>query len=155
MPSLVLVPFDGGWVAQAALRGVCLEAAAHGDTMVAALYVALVPRQVPLRADLPWLAREVTRIQLLAEPIVAETGANAWAEWVCARELAPAVAGVAAELQASRIVVGMAPARRRPAWLRRWSWQERLRRLAPCPVAVRVVEPAGVTARRAASGALS
>jgi nucleotide-binding universal stress UspA family protein len=155
MPSLVLVPFDGGPVAQAAFRGVCLEAGAHGDTMVAALYVALIPRQVPLRADLPWLAREVTRVQLLAEPIVAETGANAWAEWVCARELAPAVAGVAAELQASRIVVGMAPTRRRPAWLRRWSWPERLRRLAPCPVAVRVVEPTGVTAARVSSGALS
>lgn len=157
MTSLVLVPFDGGPVAQAAFRAVCVEAGSQRDsgTMVAALYVALVPRQVPLRADLPWLAREVTRVQLLAEPIVAETGANAWAEWVCARELAPAIASVAAELAADRIVVGRARTRRRPAWLGRWSWPERLRRLAPCPVTVREVAPAERPTVRVSSEALS
>jgi nucleotide-binding universal stress UspA family protein len=102
--------------------------------MVVALYVVLVPRQLPLTPELPWLAREVTRVRLLAEPILREVGANAWDEWVCARELAPAIADVAAELRARHVLLGVRGPSRRPAWLRRWSMPERLRRLAPCPV---------------------
>ena len=154
MTALVLVPFDGGPVAQAALRTACLAARRDG-TMVAALYVALVPRQLPLSADLPWLARETTRIQLLAEPIFRETGANAWAEWVCARELASAIAGVAEELEASGILLGVRRASRSPAWLRHWSVAESLRRLAPCPVDVSVFPLAEAVGARVSSQALS
>jgi|GEM_PF-3175828 nucleotide-binding universal stress UspA family protein len=154
MTTLVLVPFDGGPVAQAALRAACLGARRDG-TLVAALYVALIPRQLPLRADLPWLARETTRIQLLAEPIFQETGANAWAEWVCARELAPAIAGVARELEASRILLGIRRASRHPAWLRYWSVSESLRRLAPCPVDARVFPLSEAVGARMSTEALS
>ena len=154
MTALVLVPFDGGPVAQAALRTACLAARRDG-TMVAALYVALVPRQLPLSADLPWLTRKTTQVQLLAEPIFRETGANAWAEWVCARELAPAIAGVAGELEASSILLGVRHVSRAPAWLRHWSLVESLRRLAPCPVDVSAFPQSEAVRARVSSQALS
>ena len=154
MASLILVPFNGGLPAQAALRAACSHAR-RDDAFVAAVYVALIPRQVPLSANLPWLTREVTRVQLLAEPIVQEAGANAWVEWVCARELAPALAGVAAELEASQILFGVRRAPRRSAWLRYWSLPERLRRLTSCPVTVHVFPLTEAAETRMPSEALS
>jgi nucleotide-binding universal stress UspA family protein len=148
MAALVLVPFSGGRAAQAALRAAC-RTARREDTLVIALYVALIPRQLPLSADLPWLEREVTRVQLLAEPIVREAGANAWVEWVRARELASAISGVAEELAASRILLGVHRPPPQSSWLRHWSWPDRLQRYSPCPVQVCVFpEPEAVGARQ-------
>jgi len=154
MASLILVPFNGGLPAQAVLREACSRARRE-DIFVAAVYVALIPRQVPLSANLPWLTREVTRVQLLAEPIVQEAGANAWIEWVCARELGPALAGVASELEAGEILFGVSRAPARRAWLHHWSLPERLRRLTSCLVTVRVVSLTEAKETRLPSPALS
>lgn len=154
MASLLLVPFDGGLPAQAVLRQACSHAR-RDDIFVAAVYVALIPRQVPLSAHLPGLTREITRVQVLAEPIVQEAGANAWVEWVCARELAPALADVATELEAAEILLGVRRAPPQRAWLRYWSLAERLRRLASCPVTVRVFPRTEAEEARVPSKALS
>ncbi|HEV7216339.1 MAG TPA: universal stress protein [Chloroflexota bacterium] len=146
MASVVLVPFDGGPAAQAALHSAA-STARRDDALVIALYVALIPRQLPLSADLPWLAREVSRVQLLAEPIVREAGANAWVEWVRARELPSAISSVAEELAASRILLGVHRSPKQPPWLRHWSLPGRLQRLAPC--LVQVCDFKGVEAVRA------
>lgn len=95
------------------------------------------------------------RVQLLAQPIIRETGADAWLEWVVARELAPAIADVAAELQATRIVVGDRWNGRRPVWRRRWSLPAHLQRLAPCPVQICDTSTPEVVAERVSSGVSS
>lgn len=153
MASLVLVPFSGSLAAQAALRAAC-RSARRDDSLVIALYVALIPRQVPLGADLPWLAREVSRVQLLAEPIVREAGANAWVEWVRARELPSAISSVAEELAASRILLGVHRPPPQSPWLRHWTWLDRLQRLASCPVQVCVFPLAEAVGARRSSEAL-
>lgn len=153
MASPVLVPFSGSLAAQAALLAAC-RSARRDDALVIALYVALIPRQAPLSAELPWLEREVTRVQLLAEPIVREAGANAWVEWVRARELPSAISGVAEELAASRILLGVHRPPPQSPWLRHWSWSRRLERLAVCPVEVCVFPPVEAVGARRSSEAL-
>ena len=152
MASLILVPFAGGCAAQAALRTAC-RTARRDDTLVIVLYVALVPRQLPLGADLPWLARDLTRLQLLVEPLVRETGATAWVEWVRARSLAPTIAGVAAEIEAGEIYLGVGP--RPPIWLRHWSLAARLEQLAPCPVVIQEVTADATVGARLSANILS
>ena len=57
MSDLVLVPFDGAPASVEALRSVCSTARLEGSAVVA-LYVARVPRQLPLSAGLPSLVQE-------------------------------------------------------------------------------------------------
>ncbi len=113
LAALVRVPFNGRPPAQAALRVACSAARQDGG-LVAALYVARVPQQLPLRVGFPWLAREVTRDQLAAAPIIRESGVEGWVEWVCARELAPAIASVVRELQAATILLSIRQQANRP-----------------------------------------
>lgn len=135
---LVLVPFDGGDVARWAL-GVACDAARSDGATVLALYVVRIPRQLPLAAELPGLARDLARVQLAAKQVGDDAGVAVWAEWVYAREVARAVADVAAELQARQILLGVRRPRLLPGWRRPWSLASRVGRLARCAVVVRSV----------------
>ena len=133
---VVLVPFDASPVARAALRGACLTARQDGATVLA-LYVVRIPRQLPLSAALPGLSRELAAVRWCAERIGHDSGVAVWVDWTYAREVAPAIADVAAELEVTEILLGIRERRRLPGWLRPWSLSVRLPRLAHCPVEVR------------------
>ena len=132
----VLVPFDGTPIAQTALLAAC-QAAQDDGSIVIALYVLRVPRQLPLTAALPGLSHDLARVRLLAEQIGQHTGVAVWVDWVYARDVAPAIADVAEELEVEQILLGIRERRRLPGWLRPWSLAVQLPRFARCPVDVR------------------
>ena len=149
MAGVVLVPFDGRPAAVEALEAACAAARLDASTIVA-LYVARIPRQLPLTARLPWLAAEATAIQQHAEKLGRDAGVTVWAEWVAAREVAQTIVDVAAEIRADHILMGMRR-RRLSTWLLPWSTPAQVVNLARCPVVVRALplgaRPAAIAPR--------
>lgn len=133
MSKLVLVPFDGAPASIEALRSACGTARLEGSAVVA-LYVARVPRQLPLSAGLPSLAKEAERLRLLSEQIGQAAYATVWSEWVWARDTARAVVDVADELGVRQIVIGLESRGRFFRFLAPWSAVAQIVMTAPCPV---------------------
>ena len=136
MSDLVQVPYDAAPASVEALRSVCSTARLEGSAVVA-LYVARVPRQLPLSAGLPSLVQEAERLRLLSEQIGRGASATVWPEWVWARDTARAVVDVAEELGVRQIVVGIEPRSRFFGFLTPWSAVARIVMTAPCPVLLR------------------
>lgn len=141
MARSVLVPFNGGAAAGAALRAACALAGSSGGAVVA-LYVVRVPRQLPLTTHLPGVAAEVRAVEAAAERIGHANGVSVWVEWVFARAIAPAVVDVADELAVDEILLGVTRRQHLPVWLLPWSTAAQILALARRPVLLRVAEPA-------------
>ena len=153
MSNLILVPFDGAPASVEALRSACGTARLEGSAVVA-LYVARVPRQLPLSAGLPSLAKEAERLRLLSEEIGRGAYATVWPEWVWARDTARAVVDVAEELGVRQIVIGLEPSSRFFGFLAPWSAVARIITTAPCPVLLHSL-PGAKTARPTVAPGLS
>lgn len=136
MENLVLVPFDGSPAAVEALRSACGSARLDAGAVVS-LYVAKVPRNFPLSAQLPWLAQEAERLRVLSDQIAREERATVWPEWVCARDAARAIVDVAEELNVKQIVLGVERGSRFLVSLTPRSALARVMMTAPCPVVLR------------------